>query len=230
MTPGMRVGFITVGQSPRDDVLSELPDTLRNIQAVQIGALDKLTTSQIVAMRPTENETVYVSRLRDSSVVSIAKEKLIPILEEKIELLRKDVDAVVILCSGNMALRNSGNVIFPSELLRQAVESMTTGNDRKVGVIIPEESQTRAARNDWKDFADEIKVVSFSPYSEPIEHLVACSKRLNDRHLIVMDWIGYSRRHTEIVHNVTSKPVVAVWSVTFQFLEKNACNLARAGN
>src|SRR5271157_1303086 len=102
MTPRMRCGFITIGQSPRDDVLGDLPETLRNIQLVQTGALDELTSSQIAAMRPTENETVYVSRLRDGSEASIAKEKMIPILEKKIELLRKSVNAIVVLCSGRI--------------------------------------------------------------------------------------------------------------------------------
>jgi hypothetical protein len=33
----MKVGFITIGQSPRDDVLNDLPETLRDIQAVQVA-------------------------------------------------------------------------------------------------------------------------------------------------------------------------------------------------
>jgi protein AroM len=105
MTPRTRVGFITIGQSPRDDVLNDLPETLRDIEAVQVGALDNLTAPQIAALQPTDNETVYVSRLRDGSEVSIAEERLIPILEEKVELLSKDVEVILMLCSGNMKLK-----------------------------------------------------------------------------------------------------------------------------
>ena len=131
MNPRTKVGFITIGQSPRDDVLNDLPERLKKIEAVQVGALDNLSAQQIAALQPTNNETVYVSRLRDGSEVSISKEKLIPVLEEKVEFLSKDADVIIMLCSGDMNLRNSDEVIFPSKLLQQAVESMTIGKRRK---------------------------------------------------------------------------------------------------
>ena len=115
---------------------------LRKAEIVQTGALDSFTLSQIAAMCPTRNETVYVSRLRDGSEVKVAKEKLIPILEEKVDHLRKNVDALVILCSGKMTLSNSDHVTFPSELLHRKVESTRAS---KLGVIVPEDSQSQSA-------------------------------------------------------------------------------------
>jgi protein AroM len=64
--------------------------------------MDNLTTPQIAALQLTNNETVYVSRLRDGSEVSIAKERLTPILEEKVEFLSKDVEVIVMLCFRKM--------------------------------------------------------------------------------------------------------------------------------
>ncbi|MGA2790877.1 MAG: AroM family protein [Candidatus Bathyarchaeia archaeon] len=227
MTPRTKVGFITIGQSPRDDVLNDLPEMLRDIEAVQVGALDNLTASQIAALQPTDNETVYVSRLRDGSEVSIAKERLIPILEEKVEFLNKDVEVILMLCSGNIMLRNSDKVIFPSKLLRQTVESIAKGKRKRIGIMIPDESQSQLAKNEWVGFAEEVKVVSFSPYTDPIEHLRASSRKLDDRDLIVMDCIGYSRHHTKIAGDVAGKPVVAARCVAFQFLEKFIASLPR---
>jgi protein AroM len=185
MTPRMMVGFVTIGQSPRDDILQDLPETLKNIEAVQVGALDNLTAQQITGLRPTGDETVYVSRLRDGSEVSIGKERLVPLLEEKVALLSNDALLVVMLCSGTMTLRNP-EVIFPSKLLQHAVES-TAKRGARIGIIIPEESQIQSAKSEWADFADEVKVVSFSPYSDPIEKLESCARRMEDRDLIVMD-------------------------------------------
>jgi len=227
MTSRMKVGFITIGQSPRDDVINDLPETLRDIEVVQVGALDNLTVQQIAALQPTDNETVYVSRLRDGSEVSIAKERLIPILEEKVELLSKDVEVIIMLCSGNMNLGNPDGVIFPSKLLRQNVESIPRRKRQKIGVMIPEESQMQLAKDEWVDLAKEVKVVSFSPYSDPIENLEVCSRSLDDRDLIVMDCIGYSRRHAEIVREVAGKGVVAARGVAFQFLENLVASLPR---
>jgi protein AroM len=220
MTPQVKVGFITIGQSPRDDILKDLPETLRNMQVVQVGALDNLTAQQIAALQPTDNETLYVSRLRDGSEVSIAKERLIPLLEEKIDRIRKDVGVTVMLCSGNMTLTNSDKVIFPSKLLRETVESMMKGEQKKIGIIVPEESQIQLARDEWLELGEEVKVANFSPYTDPIEKLKACSGELNDRDLIVMDCIGYSRLHAEIVSHVTRRPVVVARNEVFRFLEK----------
>jgi len=215
----MKIGFITIGQSPRDDVLSDLPDALREVEIVQTGALDGFTFSQIATMYPTQNDTVYVSRLRDGSEVKVAKEKLIPILEERVERLRNDVDALVILCSGKMTLNNSDRVTFPSELLHRKVESIAKRTS-KLGVIIPENSQSQAARAGWQYLStDPIPVAKFSPYSEPIDHLTICSRALINQDIIVMDCIGYSKRHEDVVREVTGKQTLGARSTIFQFLE-----------
>ena len=61
------------------------------------------------------------------------------------------MNAIVILYSGKRVLRNSEEAIFPSELLRKTVDSMTTEKHEKTRVIIPEKSQTQLARNDWRE-------------------------------------------------------------------------------
>jgi len=162
----MRIGFITIGQSPRPDILSDLPESLSGVQVIESGALDGLTAQQIASLQPTDSETVHASRLRDGSEVLLAKERLIPILEEKVEMLRRnDVDAIVMLCSGEIDLRNADAVIFPYRLLRGVVESLTKQKG-KIGIIVPEEKQIQSAKNEWREFANELTVVSFSPYAD----------------------------------------------------------------
>ena len=63
-----RVAFITIGQSPRNDILDEMrPWWRKEIAIEQYGALDGLPPSAIRSLEPRAGEARLVSRLRDGS-------------------------------------------------------------------------------------------------------------------------------------------------------------------
>ena len=71
-TEKFRVGLITIGQSPRVDITSDIKDVLGSqIEIVECGALDNLSHEEINALRPSEGEYILVTRLRDGSTVKI---------------------------------------------------------------------------------------------------------------------------------------------------------------
>lgn len=48
-----RVGMITVGQSPRDDIVPNMSQALgANIEVIEKGALDGLSTEEIQSLAP----------------------------------------------------------------------------------------------------------------------------------------------------------------------------------
>jgi protein AroM len=190
------------------------------LKIVEAGALDNLTLQQIESLRPRRGETVYVTRLRDGSEVKIAKERLIPLLNEKTKLLQQqDVEATVVLCSGKLELESRGRIIFPSVILERAVQSLLDERDR-LGVLLPEKSQVREGEETWSKFAKDVKALSVSPYGESIESLKRSAKAFRDRDLIVLDCIGYSSHHRKTVRTLAGKPVISARSITFRFLEE----------
>jgi len=84
----LKVGLLTIGQSPRQDITSDLPESPSSLEIIEAGALDDLSAEQIESLKPKESETVYVSKLRNGSEVLVAKERLAPLLQEKIRFLR----------------------------------------------------------------------------------------------------------------------------------------------
>jgi protein AroM len=216
----LTLGFLTIGQSPRTDVTSDLPESLRSLKIVETGALDDLTTEQIQSLKPDKGETVYVSRLRNGSEVTLARERLLPLLIEKIEFLQhQSVEAIVLLCSGRLQLQATRIIISPGAILEHAVQSILEGRGR-LGVLVPEAAQVRDAETAWSTFAEDVKALSFSPYEGSIDSLHLCAEAFDDRDLIVLDCIGYSREHRRIIRTLSGKPATSARTITFHFLEE----------
>lgn len=173
----LKIGFLTIGQSPRVDITGDLPKSLGCLEVVEAGALDDLSAEQIELLKPKQGETVYVSRLRDGSRVLLAKERLVPLLQEKIKLLhRGGVDVIVLVCSGEFDLEAEGTIVFPSRILRDAVKCLVKRKG-KLGILVPEETQIQDAVNEWSELA-EVRVLSLSPYVDSLGSLQASAKAL----------------------------------------------------
>ena len=52
----MKIGMITTGQSPRNDVVREIGEILDQAKIVQRGCLDDLTNEQRETLNPEETE------------------------------------------------------------------------------------------------------------------------------------------------------------------------------
>ena len=72
------VHFLTIGQSPRPDVVPEilgmLGDAAADIEAVEAGALDGLSRDEVRAGAPRDGEMPLVSRLRSGEEVIIGED------------------------------------------------------------------------------------------------------------------------------------------------------------
>ena len=65
-----RIGAITIGQSPRVDVVPEMQQILGpDVEIVQAGVLDGLSPEEIAALAPAGNGDSEIRRLRGSPVL-----------------------------------------------------------------------------------------------------------------------------------------------------------------
>ncbi len=86
-----KLGTITIGQSPRDDVIPEmLPYLGENVEVIQAGALDGLTYEEILEFEPKEGDYVLVSKLRDGRSVKFAEKHILPRLQNCIDKLEAE--------------------------------------------------------------------------------------------------------------------------------------------
>ena len=97
-----RVGFLTIGQSPREDIMTEVRPLLgAHIEVVEYGVLDDLSDERIESLAPLEQESRLVSRLRDGSQVLMSERKVGELLPGAIEFMSEEmkVKAIGVLCT-----------------------------------------------------------------------------------------------------------------------------------
>jgi len=202
-----RVGLVTIGQSPRVDVVPEMRAILGDVEVVECGALDELSKDEIEALRPGEEEYLLVTRLRDGSEVRVSRGRVLPLVEKCIRKLEGVVDVVGLLCTGDFPeLTSSKILVKPSELLLKVVEALRV---RRLGALVPDPRQVGVIAERWSRVSEDVVVESFSPYTGSPAALPEVAKRFRDRDLVVLDCIGYGLEVKRVVMEVTGRPVIA---------------------
>ncbi|RKJ60893.1 AroM family protein [Butyricicoccus sp. 1XD8-22] len=199
------IGVITIGQSPRIDLVPEMEKVLgTQFSLIEAGALDDLTSSEILNLYPDEGETTYVSRLRDGSYATMGKTKVEPLLQEKINELSSQVEVIIVLCTGTFEkLTCNKPIIYPDKILDSVVRSLF--KNEKIGIVIPIEDQKQAILEKWEGC--NVSVIASNPYTEiDIEETVAALKS-EDVQCIVLDCMGYNEQHKQQSFSALGVPV-----------------------
>ena len=135
----MKVGAITIGQSPRADVVQELlPLMGEQVELIQAGALDGLTREDIQAFAPGPEDYTLISRLRDGSSVMFAERHILPQLQQCIDRLEEQgVNLILFLCTGDFpaVFHSKVPLIFPCKVLNGLVSALS--NRGKIAVVVP---------------------------------------------------------------------------------------------
>lgn len=207
----MKVGAITVGQSPRVDVTPDLlPIFGDKVELIEIGALDGLSYEEIAKFAPEEGDYVLVSRMNDGGSVTFAEKHILPRLQDCIyKLEEQGVSLIIFFCTGNFPVEFDSKVplIFPNMVLGNIVPLLT--RKKSISVLIPSELQVEQARVRWEKLVDNVTVFAASPYGK-FEDVRLVAKKLieTDSDLVVLDCIGYTQEMKDMVYKLTSKPVV----------------------
>jgi protein AroM len=213
-----KVGLITIGQSPRDDVVPDIKLVLEGVEVFECGALDDLSKIEIEALTPREGEYILVTRLRDGTEVKVSREKILPLMQKCIDKLEQVADVIGLLCTGDFPeLRSKKILIEPSKLLLNIVSAF---NIKKLGVIVPDPRQVDTVAKRWYRVIEDVVVDSFSPYTGDIKKLPEIAKKFSDRDLIILDCIGYSIEVKRIFMEITKKPVVLPRTILARILRE----------
>ena len=96
-----KIGAITVGQSPRVDLIPEIQPILGDsVEIIQAGALDGLSKEEIAKFVPRPGENVLVSRLTDGTSATFGESYILPRLQLCIDdLEQQGVSLILFLCT-----------------------------------------------------------------------------------------------------------------------------------
>jgi len=209
----MRIGALTIGQTPRDDVVVPLRQSLgRCVEIVEAGALDGLSREEIESLTADQGGALLVTRLRDGGEVRVREALLSDRLQQALARLQDRVQLIAFLCTGDFPrLSASVPVLQPGPMLRCLAR--TLGLDR-LGVLTPADQQIPSQRERWRGVAREVVVEAASPYG-PREELRRAASRLRQAEVdtAVMDCIGYTLEMKRTLHRVIRQPVMSAASV-----------------
>ena len=206
----IKIGALTVGQSPRTDLMPDMETILNDsIEVIQMGGLDGLTKEEIAEFKPEPGDNVLVSRLCDGSSVVFGESHVLPRLQNCIyELEKQGVSLILFLCTGEFPSNFVSKVplIFPNNIQTALVPAVMPGC--RLAVMTPDSHQVDQMARKWSSVGT-VKVFPVSPYTglQPVLDMAATIPA-DEIDLIVMDCIGYTVEMKEKVYDMVKKPVI----------------------
>ncbi len=203
-----RIAFVTIGQSPRTDVMPDIVAEARTaFTATERGVLDGLDDTAIAALAPHQGEAILASRLADGRGVLMGK----PAVERRLreifaELDGQGFDLIVLLCTGVFGHFNLKTPFMePQHVVDHVVQGLAYGA-KQLGVLLPDPRQA----DDFEGIAGvATKAAHGSPYiADPLPDLYRAGESLRDTDMIVMHCIGYTEAMRQEVQRAARRPVL----------------------
>jgi protein AroM len=201
------VTFVTIGQTPRTDLIPELVSWLPTGTAVrEVGALDGLSADAVAARFPADSEPRLVTRLADGTQAVVGKAWMATRLQEVLDGLEPDPRTLtVLLCTGELqGLRGPPIFLDAQHLVDHGVEAVCGGMSR-IGLMLPLEEQAEDFH--WRSRpGQELHLAHASPYQE--DRFEAAGSELAHCDVVVMHCMGYAEEHRRRVVESSDRPVL----------------------
>lgn len=207
----IRIGAITIGQSPRTDITDDLRPLLApNIQLQEYGALDPYSYEEAAQkFAPAPGDSVLVSRMRDGSQVTMSEQAVIPLVQECIYRAEQDgVQASVLLCTGKFPeFEHNRPLITPQPILHGLVQKLT--GKKPIALFVPDQAQVTQVSHWFAKSQIRIFPVVASPYCEA-HQMGEKASGLTDKDFsfALLDCMGYSKQMKQDIHSACGLPVL----------------------
>lgn len=201
------VTFVTIGQTPRTDLVPELASWLPDdLEVHELGALDGMGEEAVAALAPEEGEARLVTRMADGRQVVVAKWWMDARLQQMLDGLRPGADhATVLLCTGSFPrLRPSGLFLDAQHLVDHGVAALSAGM-RRIGLVLPLAEQ--AGQVHLRPAAhQEVVTTHASPYEG--DRFDEAGRALAHCDAVVMHCMGYTEEQRRRVAAAAGRPVL----------------------
>ncbi len=202
-----RIGALTIGQSPRPDLVAPLEQLIPDCEIIQAGALDGLTQDDI----PDIAGAAYplVTQMQNGAVVMVAEN----FISKKLQLAQnrldsKGVAATLLLCGGTFADLCSTQPIFkPFDIAYSTLKAL---NLKSIGVIAPFPEQVVPIQNRWQSKMWEPVVWSADLGIQDRKFQQKLLSRIDEFELdcIVLDYVGHPREQVTQLQRSIPLPVI----------------------
>lgn len=207
----MSIGLVTIGQSPRPDLLRPIEVATNNSVELELtGALDGMSLADVDQIAPEDGDIPLVTQMESSATVTISHRHVVPLLQQRLhEHETAGRDLLVVLCTGSFPeLTADVPMLMPDRVLCHFVAG--TFSAGTLGIIAPATEQEDMIRKKWSAYPN-IAVDFLNPYDE--NGFTPGNPDLKDCSLVVLDCMGYSNTTKKMVREHLNAPVVVAQEV-----------------
>ncbi len=203
-----RIGALTIGQSPRPDLIAPLASFLPdNCDILQAGALDGLTQDELPG--GTYGSYPLVTQMKNGTKVMVDESLIAPRLQTALDSLETDdVLATLLLCAGTFSSLQATRPLFkPFKLACNLLETL---NFRSIGLIVPVVEQETPIRERWEVLGWKTTV-----WTDDLEKQDRAFHRRLNAHFhtskldcIVLDYVGHPLEQITQLQGSIDLPVI----------------------
>lgn len=212
------IGFATIGQSPRTDLVPYLLAGLpADVTALEAGVLDGLTPEEMAALDDDGPGVHMVTLLNDGSSVRLAFDRTLPRMQRVVDdLVARGADLVVILCGADWsAVRAPVPVVNPGQLFPKVIQGLAGRS--KLAVVRPSAGQVPATEREYRERLGLNAVVTAAfPYDDAaVANATAAAAQLRGHmpELVWMTCVGMGEEMRAAVRRELGVPVVLARSL-----------------
>jgi protein AroM len=191
-----KIGMITIGQSPRIDIIPEMREILgTDVEILEGGALDGLTLEEVEKFYPKGKDYILCTRMSDGTEVVVAKRFIVPRVQKCVDLPpRRSRDYRLYLHRAVPSILIKKLFVEAQKILDHSILALH-GERERIGLLIPLSDQIKQARKKYDRLNGKIIIKAASPYASGDEVSVAAEAlKRADPHVIVMHCMDIPRR------------------------------------
>ena len=206
-TVAQRVAFVTIGQSPRDDVV---PDILRSldgpIESLEYGILDEVTLEGLSQASPGPDDPALLTRLRDGSDVVLSMDWTCRRIREIYrDVSVREIDLVVLMSTIlGEAVAPAGATVYCDRVIDRAVAGFADAG-QKLGIVLSLDGQEDHIAH-GKGGSNWGLVAIARPGDR--EALSTALMKLGGCDIIMLHSVSYTEAECEAAKLISGKPVV----------------------
>lgn len=218
-----KIGMITIGQSPRKDLVPQMKELLGpEIEVMEAGALDGLSLQEVRGLSPKKGDVILCTRMADGTEVVVGRRHIIPRVQGCVDdLTGRGADLLLFLCTGRFPeFRTEKLFIEPQKIVDQLMKAFLSSKE-KLGLLVPLPSQIEQARKKCGRLKGEVSIAAASPYGPPQELFLAAEElKKADPAVIVMHCMGYDETMRKTLREITGKPTLLARSLVARVVKE----------
>ena len=202
-----RIGALTIGQSPRPDLVAPLMQLLPDCEILQAGALDDLTPDEL----PDTTNAAYplVTQMQNGDAVMVDEHFIAPKLQQAQNRLQaRGVAATLLLCAGTFAHLHATRPIYKPFKIGCSV--LGALNMKSIGLITPVAAQEIPIRQRWEAAGYETTVwtADLGNQDQAFHRQISDRMHANGLDCIVLDYVGHPLEQVTLLQRSIQQPVI----------------------